>query len=37
MIFDIVISYLIKRHEDKKKKELQKVREPKDTTWDEDW
>lgn len=38
MIFDLVVSFLVERRRAKKKnKELERVREPKDTTWKEDW
>lgn len=38
MIFDLVISFLVERRKAKKKnKESEQVKEPKDTTWKEDW
>lgn len=38
MIIDLVVSFLVERRKAKKKnKDLEQVRESKDTTWKEDW
>lgn len=38
MIIDLVVSFLVERRKAKKKnKDLEQVRETKDTTWKEDW
>ena len=38
MIIDLVVFFLVERRKTKKKnKDLEQIREPKDTTWKEDW